>query len=505
MLARALACVASGALIFLAAPDFDLWFLGWVAFVPLLWALESVPPRRAALLAWCAGFVTHAGGFYWVTGLLMRFGHLPLPVAALLWILLSAYQGAAFAAFGWAYAQVRGATRFPAALVAPVAMTVFDFGVPQLFPCYLGISQAWVLPVIQVAELTGPVGVTFLMVFVAAAIWELLANRRWRPLAVAAVVMAITLGLGVWRIHEVDARRALAPKRKIGAVQANVGIFQKGLIEDADRQHALNLQLSRDLERRGADLIVWPESAYPYYYWRDARQDWPLSHPWRIARDLHRPVLFGAVTFDRQSQSPYNSTMLAHPDGTLDGPYDKVYLLLFGEYVPFYDELQIRRWIPESSNFARGQNVRLFEWQGMRIGPLICYEDIIPGFARKVVKLGPNLLVNTTNDAWFGATSEPWQHLALSVFRSVEHRLDLVRAVNTGVTAHIDATGRVREKTRPVDPQLEPNAEPMTLMMDVVLLEPSGAYGFLGDAFGLLNVLALFVMLLWRRLFERAA
>jgi predicted amidohydrolase len=122
---------------------------------------------------------------------------------------------------------------------------------------------------------------------------------------------------------------------------------------------------------------------------------------------------------------------LVRPDGSLDGPYDKIFLLLFGEYVPFYDQLRIKRWIPEASNFARGSGVRLFEVGDLRIAPMICYEDIIPSFGRRLADLRPNLLVNMTNDAWFGATSEPWEHLALAVFRSVEHRLDMVRAVNS--------------------------------------------------------------------------
>ncbi len=497
--ARLAASALSGAMFFLASPKWDLWPLGWIAVVPLLWAMRGQTPRRAALYAWVAGLVTHGGGFYWIVGLLQRFGHFPLALALPVYSLLAAYQALVFAAFGWSYARVRAGTSLPAALVAPVAMVAFELVMPFLFPCYLAISQAWVLPIIQIADVTGPLGVTFLMFLAGGALWDVVerGGAAWRPAIAAAATIALALGYGAFRIRQVDARRAAAPKRTVGSVQANVGISEKGSVALAGRHHALHLELTRELERRGADLVVWPESSYPYFYWRHMRQDWPVSDPRRLMTDLRTPVLFGAVTFGRGAPHPYNSALLARPDGTLDGPYDKNMLLLFGEYVPLYDELDIKRWIPASSNFARGADTRLFEIGGMRIGPMICYEDIIPSFARRLVALRPNLLVNLTNDAWFGATSEPWQHLALAVFRSVEARLDLVRSVNTGVTAFIDATGRVRQKIRSVDPQAEPDVAPMTLLGEVALMEPGSVYASVGDVFGWLALAALAAML-WR-------
>jgi apolipoprotein N-acyltransferase len=493
---RLVASALTGVCVFAGTFHPYLAVLGWVAWVPLLWALRGVTPRRAMLYGFAAGWVTHIGGFYWITGLLVRFAHMPRPVGILLCLLLSAYQGLAFVGFAWSYVRIRNAWPLPIALIAPIAMTVFDFAVPQIFPCYVSITQTYFLPIIQIADITGPVGVTFLMVLVSGAIWDWLERRSWKPAVAAVIVVGLCLGYGFLRIRQIDARRAAAPQRRIGMVQANVGIHQKGRAADRKRQHELHLDLSRDLERQGVDLIVWPESSYPYYFDRGATTDWPMNHPFRVMRDLHTPVLFGTITFDRRGR-PYNSTMLVRPDGTLDGPYDKNYLLLFGEYVPFYDELNIRKWIPESSNFQRGYGVRLFEVGDMSIGPMICYEDIIPAFARKIAQLRPNIFINMTNDAWFGATTEPWEHLWLAVYRSVEHRLDMVRSVNTGVTSHIDATGRLVAHTRSVDPVLEPGVKPVTLIADVALLESRTVYGTVGDVFGYLNIAAL-IGLLWQ-------
>jgi apolipoprotein N-acyltransferase len=169
-------------------------------------------------------------------------------------------------------------------------------------------------------------------------------------------------------------------------------------------------------------------------------------------------------------------------------------LLVFGEYIPFYDSIP---WFtdvfPEACNFNRGESPGSFplrlRGQDFRLGPLICYEDILPGFTRRTVDLDPNLLVNITNDAWFGKTFEPYQHLALSVFRSVENRLEMVRAVNTGVSAHIDAAGRVRSLLPAVDPATEP--APAKLLVEAALLDRGGLYRHVGDLFAWLCTVAL--------------
>jgi apolipoprotein N-acyltransferase len=176
--------------------------------------------------------------------------------------------------------------------------------------------------------------------------------------------------------------------------------------------------------------------------------------------------------------------------------------MLFGEYIPFYDSIPwFTKLFPEASNFNRGTEPASFPLQvagrDYRLGPLICYEDILPGFARRVAQLSPNAFINITNDAWFGRTAEPYQHLALAVFRSVEHRLEMVRAVNTGVSAHIDAAGRVVRASETVDPLADPQPKPVTLMAEAALLDGGGLYRYVGDLFGFLCLAAL-VVLLWR-------
>jgi apolipoprotein N-acyltransferase len=169
--------VASAVLWFLACADWDIWPLAWIAMVPCLVAIEAAPTRRrAVLLGWLTGTVANIGGFYRLTGLLSRFGHVPMPLAILGLVLLCAYQGAGFALFAAAVRALRARTaaRFgrplPMALLAPVTMVAFEMLIPFLFPWNLAITQAWVTPVIQIAELTGPVGVTALLLLVCGAL-----------------------------------------------------------------------------------------------------------------------------------------------------------------------------------------------------------------------------------------------------------------------------------------------------------------------------------------------
>jgi apolipoprotein N-acyltransferase len=174
--------------------------------------------------------------------------------------------------------------------------------------------------------------------------------------------------------------------------------------------------------------------------------------------------------------------------------------MVFGEYIPFYDQIPwFTKLFPEASNFSRGSDPAIFplEVGGRRysVAPLICYEDILPGFARRAAKLGPNAFINMTNDAWFGRTAEPYQHLALAVFRSVEHRLEMVRAVNTGVSAHIDAGGRVLAETRSVDPEDVPPAPVDSRLVELAMLPGGGLYRHIGDLFGFLCFGALVLVL----------
>jgi apolipoprotein N-acyltransferase len=518
-----LAAVA-GALWFLSCADFDVWPLAWVASVPSLWTIERASTtRRAVLYGWVTGTVANAGGFYWITKLLTRFAHLPLVVALFAFLLMAAYQGVVFALFAWVYRKIRVQTRLPAALVAPLVMVAGELLVPMLFPWYLAITQAWQPHVIQVADLTGPLGVSALLLVVNGAAYELFAARRWRPAVVAAVLVAGALGYGELRLRQVDATVAAAAKVNIGLVQGNVPFSEKGYEHPELAAHQLDdlRDRSRTLDRAGADLIVWSETAFPYMLPRDLDHE-PATAGLRADRGksfFQAPLLFGAITYDvgaagrPEERDPYNSAILADRDGRFVGRFDKTFLVMFSEQIPFVETFPwLRSVLPANSgNLTPGKEAKVFAFRArdgreVRIAPMICFEDIISAFSVRVGRKHPQVLVNITNDAWFGNTSEPWEHLALSVFRAVEVRAPLVRTVNTGVSAFVDPAGRIVKKSYAVDPLEEPR--PADTLLDAVPVVEGGdtVYVAVGDVFGYLCAAAtLFLWLALPRLRRRAA
>ena len=507
-LGKAALCVASGTLLFLSCADFDIWPLTWFALVPLLVVAMDPTTTRPAFYGFITGLVANGGGFYWIVPFLQRFGHLPLIAAIPIFLLLVSYQAITFTLFAWAVRRLGDRFDGGASFVAPVVYVALELVVPFVFPWYLAITQAWVRPVVQIADLTGPLGVSFLIVLCNGALWD--AWRGWRStktlplrrLAVAVAVLAAALGYGQVRIHQVEAARRAAPKLSVGVVQANIGIHEKWNPRLAQSQLGVHQSMSRTLESRGAELIVWPESSYPFYFGRDQSHDWPDGNPQQAQHGFTTPLLFGSLTADTRSPYPFNSALLLDHDGDVRGTFDKNILMVFGEYIPYYEQLKfIKRWIPETSNWGRGTDVSVFPLSTpkgvVRIGPMICYEDIFPSFGRRLTRRDPNLLINITNDAWFGRTSEPYEHLALAVYRAVESRLDLVRAVNTGVSAFVDATGKVYDKSPSVDPDETPDASPVGLLDPVSVLTPFKVYATLGEWFGGLCLLAT-VLLGWK-------
>jgi apolipoprotein N-acyltransferase len=459
----------SGCLWFLACAPFDLWALAWIAAVPMLAAIDRAPTfRRALFLGSWAGAVETGGGFYWLVDVAHRFASFPWPAAFVVFLAFCATRAVIFLLFTAIVCGVRRRVRVPMAFLAPPVMVICEIIVPQVFPCGQWISQAWQPHVIQIAELTGPWGVTALLMMVNGALYDLIDDpraARW-PLGSAAVVLAAALVFGHVRMREIDAMLTHAPWLKIGLVQPNIAYTVDGSIsdEEAIRQLKALQGQSQRLEQMGADLTVWSEGSYPASLPRDFVADFSASSAAMVRRGLEKPTIIGASMVDTvHEELAYNSALLIDTDGGIGGRYDKVRLLAFGEYIPGIEYFPwLRDILPiGSGQFTAGAGPAIMPMRGPKgemwmLGPVICYEDILPGFLRRVGALHPNLLVNLTSDSWFGAGSEPWEHLALSVYASVELRVAMVRAVNSGVSALIDPNGRVVAKSYADDPYRHP-------------------------------------------------
>lgn len=506
----------SGALWAVVCINFSAWPLAGVAMVPGLFAIErATNTRRAVLFAWCVGLVGNACGFYWMFGTMRRFAGLSWWAAALLFLLICGFHAIRLALFGWAVRLIRNHSGLPLALVAPVVMVTAEMCVPLIFPFYLAMSLARQPLLIQIADLTGVAGVSALLLMVNGAIYDVLSGaRRRRAIAAAAFAILIaTVCYGYLRVRQFTELRARAPKIRVGIVQPNVITYaiDGGNQVSAERRIADLQARSAELEASGAELILWPESSYPRRISRQASGDLPESDPLRIKRGFNTPLVFNVTTYHPplSSGQSYNSAILLDADGKFQARYDKNNLFMFGEYTPGVETFP---WIENFSplkleQFAAGREVTALPLQTSdgsqwRLGPMICLEDILPGFGRRLAALRPHLLVNLTNDSWFGDTSEPWQHLALSVFRTVEIRTELVRAANTGVSTYVDATGRIYAATYVVDPARDTRGADK-ILAEVALIEGGHTiYALAGNYFSYLCIaLTLYLSLVapWLR------
>jgi apolipoprotein N-acyltransferase len=449
----------SGLLYFLAFGGIDVWPLAFVAWVPLIVSMRGQATRRTTLLGWVSGLTMNLTGFFWLQKFLQTFSGFPAPVCFLFVVIVCAYQGGRVALLGWLYGRA-SARGWDARIVFGAAFVASELVYPLLFPWYYAATVHQVPVLTQIADLGGPILVGLVLVIANLSLAELVLapmdRRRPNRSVVAAgpAVIAVACAYGAWRIHAVDAAVLAAPKSTVGVVQANMGLMEKRTqYEEGLGRH---LQLSSELEQKSdTDFLVWSEtSAMRAVHEETYRQELRAG----VARRIGAPAIFGAVIFRRVSDQReyvlYNSAVSSDADGAIRSRYDKEYLLTFGEYLPFGDTFPVLySWSPNSGHFTPGTSLEplVLDLHGQThpITMLICYEDILPRFTNDAVRhADPELLVNMTNDAWFGDTSEPWEHLALAQFRAIEHRRYLVRGTNSGVSAVVDPVGRVVAHTR---------------------------------------------------------
>jgi apolipoprotein N-acyltransferase len=423
-----------------------------VLLIPLLEALEGLRPRRGFLAGWLCGTLNHLIAFYWVTGTIQRYSNLNLTLSILTWILFALYSGLAFGLMAALFLFLRNRRFLPDILLLPACYTAMEFAFPFIFPWHLGALLYRATPVIQIADLAGVYGVTALVVAVNTGLWKLLRFLHgkqafpWPSLTTAVGLVVLTLLYGTWRIASVGQEQQAAPSLVVGIVQANVRIEEgrsRLLARDIWRRYR---RLSDQAIQRGAQLIIWPESAVRFPY-RPESADYSASGFLRkFVRSLDRPLLFG--TWGSGPSGPSNRAYLLGPDGTLLGRYDKVKLLAFGEYMPFSDWIpQIKGLVQGVGDFRPGNRVEPLCWKETCFGVLICFEAILKPIARELTDRGAEFLVNITNDAWFGDSWGPLQHFSMSVFRAVETRKYLIRVSNRGISGVIDTRGRIIAKT----------------------------------------------------------
>lgn len=438
----------SGVLYFVGFVGYGQHYLTWFCFLPVLWAIRDVTPRRALLLGTVFGTVMSLGGFYWVAHMVVEFGGLPIAVGLLALVLLCIQQGFGLGLVLWAVRRLERDRGIAPVWGLALALTTQELIYPHIFPFYIGCSQFLLPWVTQIAELVGIVGLAAVIALVNGALFELfVAYRGGRSPArlrilVPLLTLVATLVFGAVRTHQIDARSAAGPSIHVAMVQTNLGAAAKHLRASEFLDAHITMSKEALAADPSIDLVVWPETAYNRWTRKDVKNLGVQTG------SLGRPMIFGALMTDEVGgeRRAFNSAVITSSTGEVLGTYDKIELLVFGEYIPLGDTFPIiKKWVG-MGGFARGtQWGPLVGADGTRFLPLICYEDILPRLVRKLwAEGGPaDVLVNVTNDSWYGDSDEPIEHLALATFRSIETRRSLIRSTNTGISALVDPVGRM--------------------------------------------------------------
>jgi apolipoprotein N-acyltransferase len=477
---------ASGVLLALSFPKFGHWSLAWVALAPLLLAIADASDGRAAFRrGYVAGAVSSAGLVYWTEAVVVQFGGLPLVVGVIVMMLLClalALFPSLFAWMVWRWLRRFGSA---AVLLAPFAWVATEIlRAHTLFRfswCLLGYSQQPNVVFIQVARLGAVYAVSFVVACAGAVLAYLALARDPRARAGAACGLAVLVwAVGMYGSWAMGQPVPTSGRVKVGLVQASIRQDEKWDPAKAWANIDKHVALTQAAAAKGARFVVWPESSVPYLF--DSHPD--VAAPLRQlaqAHDLH--LLFGNDDRVRDAGGQlryYVGAKMLDPSGELVLRYHKIRLVPFGEYVPMQPLLTLggrfaAKLVDQVADFTPGTEHVLGPVDGHRIGATICYEAIFPDMVRGFAADGAEMLVNITNDGWYGRSSAPHQHLAMAAFRAVENGKYLVRAANTGISAVVDPHGRILERTELFEPTI--------LVRDVPFVPGTTFYARHGDVF----------------------
>lgn len=450
--------VIGGAVLVCAAyPPFHLFVPSFVCLIPAVWLIvaganDDVPLRRHFVQGLWFGILAHGLVLYWMVAALWHFTPLSALAYAATILVLGIYVGVVFALSGW----VTRRTQIGLAVTLPVFWTAAEWIVGHQwdlrFPWLgLGTSLTGFPTVVQLADVVGARGITFLLVLanvVLALAWLESGNRR-AALAKTGVVVGAVLVVTTYGV----VRQRTIPVRALGSaalLQPNVGWQEKWEQSERDSivYRTLNLAVTA-LHESQPELIVWPEAAVPGYF--ETRPAW-LRDISTLSLATGIPHVVGGLDLewseaDEQQYQYYNAAFLVDSTALNDIPpvYRKRYLVPITERVPFFEP----RWFDLEffGGFSAGGDDPVFETSIGSFGVLVCYESAFENLTRRYRANGADFIVNMTNDAWFGRSSAPYQHAAHLVMRAIETRMGFARAANSGISGFVDPFGRQYQRT----------------------------------------------------------
>jgi apolipoprotein N-acyltransferase len=438
--------IIAAVLLSLSFASFNFWLFAWCGFIPLFIALENKSLRQAFLFAFFCGVVFWSLSIYWL-----------IHVTLLGQIVLVLYLAIYFGLFGCVIYFSRFLPVNSCLLFLPANWVLLEYLRSYLFTGFpwalIGLSQYKNLPIIQIADITGAWGVSFLVVLINAALYLILRKQsRVKVFLICTAILFLSLIYGFYKLSYKPAFSGREKSLKISVVQGNIPQHLKWNKQAVDfiLNNYEELTIAAATKDK-PDLIIWPEASVPGLWGQDNAL---FAQVFSLAGQLDTNLLVGAVS--NLNQNYFNSALFINQQGSLIATYSKLHLVPFGEYIPLKNIFPFLETFAPIGDIQPGREYIIFRLypallegpvrasaQPANFGVLICFEDLFPELSREFIKRGAKFLVNITNDAWYKEGSAPYQHFAASVFRSIENRVYLARAANTGISGFIDPAGRI--------------------------------------------------------------
>lgn len=490
--------IISGIFLFLSFPKYNVGFLAWLALVPLLLALKNKSIFQSLIIGFITGLTYYIGIIYWITPVVVNYGYLPYWLGLMLMFLLAAYLSIYVAIFSAGVTYFRKKNIIDM-ISAPFLWTTLEYIKSHLLTGFpwenLAYSQYHYKAVIQIVDVTGIYGLTFVIVLINAILNDFLSDKQTqkgiiKQFVVGCLIFVIVYGYGVFRIEEIVRINSLSNDQEILLVQGNIDQNLKWSPKYQEETINIYNNLTKKENINPGALIVWPETSTPFFFQDIDEKHFSVAS---IAKSTKSWLLFGSPSYKQEVNRKfnfYNSAFLLSRDGSICGQYNKVHLVPYGEYVPLRKVFPfINKLTAGIGDFQSGESFYPLNMGSHLLGVLICYEGILPEASRTYKINGAELLVNITNDAWFGETSAPYQHLSMTVFRAVENRLYLIRAANTGISAIVDPTGRVIGQTCLFEKE--------TLKGKVKFLKTATCYEKYGDVFAYIVIILTMIFFVY--------
>ncbi len=442
----------SGFLIALSLPNFFIPFLYVIGFLILLNLLIKSSTKTYILYSFLSGFSFSLLSFYWVNNAIINYGNINPVISILLYLLLSGTFAILQFVIPLVVTKILYNRHSYFGIISLPFLWLWIELIREFFPFsgfpwnLMGYTISYINPIAQIAEFVGIYGLSFMALAIPVSIFYFFFERSVFSTSVLLVVLVVVFVSGIYGYFKIKNFIPEGERYKIAILQGNIPEDMKQDIKQREKVLDIYISLFKQAAKENPDLIVFPESALPF---PPLSIDNPLKEKFfREIKDFKVAFLAGYDNFFKLNGKffLYNSIFLYDKEHYSVYFYNKIKLVPFGEYVPeIFSPLKKLFPYLEGFDFLPGKEITTLNYKKMRIIPLICYEAIFSTFVGNFVKKGGNIIVNITNDAWFGKTSAPFQHFEMARLRAIEYRLYLVRAANTGISAIVNPVGKIEK------------------------------------------------------------